>query len=83
MAEKTLSRIEIVIVKDVATSEVSAQCSGVYNVAELNNSRLGESMGISGPGVDAILDECTAGLKAHLASDGAHTVVDAQPKAEE
>ena len=77
MAQKTLSRIEVVVVKDIASGDVTAQCSGIFNLADVGGMRGGESMGISGAGVDAILAECEAGLKAHMAADGAHTVVDA------
>ena len=77
MAQKTLSRIEVVVVKDIATGEVNAQCSGIFNLADVGGMRGGESIAISGAGVDAILAECEAGLKTHMAADGAHTVVDA------
>lgn len=83
MAQKTLSRIEVVVVKDVASGDVSAQCSGIFNLADVGGMRGGESIAISGAGVDAILAECEAGLKTHMAADGAHTVVDAQPQEEE
>ena len=75
MAEKRLDRIEIQIVKDIATGEVKARCQAVCFSPDIN-----AAFGVSVPvdGMDTIASEAVESLKVHLSDDGKHTVTEAQ-----
>ena len=81
MAIKTLHRVQVTISKDVATGEVSAQCQAIATLPEIEGTRFGVSLPMSGDGVTELIDNAIAALKDSMATGG-HTVEDAVPPEE-
>jgi len=81
MAIKTLHQIQVTISKDVATGEVSAQCQAIATLPEIEGTRFGVSLPMSGDGVNELIDNAIAALKDQMATGG-HTVEDAVPPEE-
>ena len=81
MAIKTLHQVQVTISKDVATGEVSAQCQAIATLPEVENTRFGVSLPMSGDGVTELIDNAIVALKDKMA-EGGHTVEDAVPPEE-
>ena len=81
MAIKTLHQIQVTISKDVATGEVSAQCQAIATLPEIEGTRFGVSLPMSGDGVTELIDNAIAALKDKMA-EGGLTVEDAVPPEE-
>ena len=81
MAIKKLHQVQVTISKDVATGEVSAQCQAIATLPEVENTRFGVSLPMSGDGVTELIDNAIAALKDNMATGG-HTVEDATPAEE-
>ena len=81
MAIKRLHQIQVTISKDVATGEVSAQCQAIATLPEVENTRFGVSLPMSGDGVTELIDNAISALKDNMATGG-HTVEDAAPAEE-
>ena len=76
MAEKRLDRIEIQIVRDIASGETQARCQAICFSPDIN-----AAFGVSLPmeGIDALTDQAVTSLKEHLEDGGKHTVTEAAP----
>ena len=81
MAIKTLHQVQVTITKIVATGEVSAQCQAIATLPEIDGTRFGVSLPMSGDGVTELIDNAIAALKDQMATGG-HTVEDAVPPEE-
>ena len=81
MAIKRLHQIQVTISKDVADDSVSAQCQAIATLPEVENTRFGVSLPMSGDGVTELIDNAIAALKDQMATGG-HTVEDAVPPEE-
>ena len=81
MAIKRLHQVQVTISKDVATGEVSAQCQAIATLPEIEGTRFGVSLPMSGDGVTELIDNAIAALKDNMATGG-HTVEDAVPAEE-
>ncbi len=81
MAIKKLHQVQVTISKDVATGEVSAQCRAIATLPEIEGTRFGVSLPMSGDGVTELIDNAIAALKDQM-STGGHTVEDAVPPEE-
>ena len=81
MAIKKLHQVQVTISKDVATGEVSAQCQAIATLPEIEGTRFGVSLPMSGDGVTELIDNAIAALKDNMATGG-HTVEDAVPAEE-
>ena len=81
MAVKTLHQVQVTISKSIATGEVSAQCQAIATLPEVENTRFGVSLPMSGDGVTELIDNAIAALKDKMATGG-HTVEDAVPAEE-
>ena len=77
MAIKTLHQIQVTITKNVADGSVSAQCQAIATLPEIEGTRFGVSLPMSGDGVTELIDNAIAALKDKMA-EGGHTVEDAQ-----
>ena len=78
MAIKTLERIQVTIVKDVASNEISADCKAIATLPEVDNARIGVSLPMSGDAITELIDNAISALKDQM-SEGGHTVEDAVP----
>ena len=81
MATKRLHQVQVTISKDVETGEVSAQCQAIATLPEIEGTRFGVSLPMSGDGVTELIDNAIAALKDNMAAGG-HTVEDAVPPEE-
>ena len=81
MAIKTLHQVQVTITKNVADGSVSAQCQAIATLPEVENTRFGVSLPMSGDGVTELIDNAIAALKDQM-STGGHTVEDAVPPEE-
>jgi len=81
MAIKKLHQVQVTISKDVATGEVSAQCQAIATLPEIEGTRFGVSLPMSGDAITALIDNAIAALKDKM-SEGGHTVEDATPAEE-
>ena len=81
MAIKKLHRVPVTISKDVSSGVVSAQCQAIATLPEIEGTRLGVSLPMSGDGVTELIDNAIAALKDKMA-EGGHTVEDATPPEE-
>ena len=81
MAKKTLHQVQVTIVKTVSTGEVSAQCQAIATLPEIEGTRFGVSLPMSGDGVTELIDNAISALKDQM-STGGHTVEDAVPPEE-
>ena len=82
MAIKTLHQVQVTITKNVADGSVSAQCQAIATLPEVENTRFGVSLPMSGDGVTELIDNAIAALKDQM-STGGHTVEDAGPPDED
>jgi len=81
MAIKRLHQIQVTISKDVSSGVVSAQCQAIATLPEVENTRFGVSLPMSGDAITALIDNAIAALKDQM-STGGHTVEDATPAEE-
>ena len=81
MAIKRLHQVQVTISKDVVTGEVSAQCQAIATLPEIEGTRFGVSLPMSGDGVTELIDNAISALKDQM-STGGHTVEDAVPPEE-
>jgi len=74
MAEKRLDRVEIQIVRDIASGETQARCQAICFSPDLD-----ATFGVSLPvgGVDQLTDQAIEALKDHLSDNGTHNVTEA------
>lgn len=79
MAQKRLDKVEIIIVKDLASGEIQGTMNAMCWSPELET-RFGVSLPLAG--VDDIANNAVAALKEHMAGDGAHEVTEAEAEAE-
>jgi len=81
MAIKTLHQVQVTITKNVADDSVSAQCQAIATLPEIEGTRFGVSLPMSGDGVNELIDNAIAALKDQM-STGGHVVEDAVPPEE-
>ena len=78
MATKRLHQVQVTITKNVADGSVSAQCQAIATLPEIEGTRFGVSLPMSGDAITALIDNAIAALKDKM-SEGGHTVEDAGP----
>jgi len=78
MAIKKLHQVQVTITKNVADDSVSAQCRAIATLPEIEGTRFGVSLPMSGDAITALIDNAIAALKDKM-SEGGHTVEDAVP----
>ena len=76
MAEKRLDRVEIQIIKDIATGETQARCQAVCFSPDIGAS-FGVSLGLDG--TDELANQAVEALKIQLSDNGKHEVTEASP----
>jgi len=81
MAKKTLHQVQVTIVKNVADGSVSAQCQAIATLPEIEGTRFGVSLPMSGDAITELIDNAISALKDKMA-EGGHTVEDAVPPEE-
>ena len=81
MATKRLHQVQVTITKNVADGSVSAQCQAIATLPEIEGTRFGVSLPMSGDAITALIDNAIAALKDKM-SEGGHTVEDAVPPEE-
>ena len=81
MAIKRLHQVQVTITKNVADYSVSAQCQAIATLPEIEGTRFGVSLPMSGDAITALIDNAIAALKDKM-SEGGHTVEDAVPAEE-
>tara|TARA_R110001599_G_scaffold289652_1_gene492637 strand:+ start:693 stop:950 length:258 start_codon:yes stop_codon:yes gene_type:complete len=85
MALKQLHQVQVTITKDISTGEIIANCQAIATLPEIDGTRFGVNVPVSGDGVTGLMDNAVGALKETM-SQGGHTVEDAsapeEPEAE-
>ena len=81
MAKKVIHQVQVTITKYLDTGRVAADCQAIATLPEVENTRFGVSLPMSGDGVTELIDNAISALKDKMA-EGGHTVEDAVPPEE-
>ena len=80
MASKVVHQIQLSVVKNISTGEVSGSSRALCYSPDIE-ANFNVNLGLAGDGVTALLESAEAALKENLA-EGGHTVTDAEPEPE-